>query len=132
MDVAPGQPVELRCPDERVVVSVAAGVIAEETALRCTQIDPGSVQRPPNPPVGNTVFRLEAEGDTDALLPGLATVAVQYPAGGIPPNERAQLVLGYLDGAQWVVVNAQTPEPAANRVTATVDRAGVYALYRRP
>ncbi|MDP8923165.1 MAG: hypothetical protein M3O34_09860, partial [Chloroflexota bacterium] len=129
---AAGQPVSLRCQGKPVVVSFAAGALARESMLRCEPVEPGTVPRPPTPPVGEILFRLQVEGDAGPLLPGLAGLSVEYPAGAVPPGEPRQLVLGYLDGARWVPVESQVAEPAVNRVTATVDRAGVYALYQRP
>jgi hypothetical protein len=90
------------------------------------------VPAPPGPAVGGTLFRLDAAPVEGGKLPGLVSVEVTYPAEAVPPADRARLTLGYLDGSEWEPVQAQDADPAGTKVSATVERPGVYALYRRP
>ena len=100
--------------------------------LACRPVEPQTVPAPPGPLVGDTIFRLDAAPVEGGKLPGLVTIEVTYPAEAVAPAERARLTLGYLDGSEWKPVPAQDAEPADTRISATVDRPGVYALYRQP
>lgn len=59
-------------------------------------------------------------------------VQITYAAGAIPVDQRARLTIGYFDGRAWTPLPEQTVEQAVARVSATLTKEGIYALYRKP
>lgn len=127
-----GQPTVLECLDGRVRIAADAGDLPAGAALSCRPVEPGSVPAPPGSIVEGTVFRLDGSATTGSTLPSPATLQVAYPADAVTPADRARLTLGYLDGPTWRSLPDQDADPAEARVSAEIDRPGVYALYRRP
>jgi hypothetical protein len=82
--------------------------------------------------VDQTAFRVETAPGGTEQLPGPVTLQVTYPPDAVPPVERGRLVLGFLDGSAWAAVPDVVAEPAVMRMSARVNRSGVYALYRQP
>jgi hypothetical protein len=76
------------------------------------------------------MFRLDASPGDGTMLSNQIEVQVTYRPDAVPPAERGRLVLGRLEDRTWEPVPAQKAEPNTNRVTAMVDRIGLYALYR--
>jgi hypothetical protein len=99
--------------------------------LVCRQIAPATVPAPPGTIVGETVFRLDASPSEGGALPGPVRLQVTYPPDAVPPAERGRLALAYLDGSAWEPLPDQVADPAASQISAIVDRAGTYALYRQ-
>lgn len=130
--VTPGQPAVLRCLDNRVTVQADPDGLPAQTVLTCRPGAPTGVPEPPGPVVAEIIFRLDVTPSPGQSLPKPVNLQVTYPSGAVPPPDREQLTIGYLDGTEWKPVPEQTNQPSANRVTAMVDRPGVYALYRQP
>lgn len=82
--------------------------------------------------VGETVFELTSQPANGNRLPARVNLAITYPENAVPAEDRDHLVLAYLDGSRWTRLSEQANETGARRVSATVDRAGVYVLYRQP
>jgi hypothetical protein len=130
--VAPGRPAQLRCLDERVTVEIGPDAFSTQSTFSCRPTDPSRVPPPPGEIVSETIFRLDVPPGGSPALRDQVELAVTYPPGAIPPAERGRLVLAYLDGSHWERLPDQEADPSTTRVTAKIDRAGVYALYRRP
>lgn len=130
--VTAGRPTELRCLDDRVQLTADPNAVPARTTLTCLWIEPGSVPAPPGPVIAETVFELTASGGDPRMLPAPLDLTATYPADAVPQAERGRVGLAYLDGSTWRPLPDQRPDPATTQVSATVDRAGVYALYRQP
>jgi len=129
--VLPNQPTTLRCLDDRVQVQANPGSLPPQTILTCRPIEPGSVT-PPSPLVNDTVFELTSSPGTSSALAGRLDLTVTYAADAVPEDERDQLTVGHLNGDHWEPLPNQVEEPEQTRIRASVDRPGVYGLYRQP
>ncbi|MFN8634901.1 MAG: hypothetical protein U0893_13675 [Chloroflexota bacterium] len=127
-----GRPTELRCLDDRVQVTAGPDALPPRATLTCLQIEPGSVPTPPGPILSETVFQVTTSNGDPRTLPAPLDLTVAYPAGAVPSADRGRLSLAYLDGMVWKPLPDQHAEPDATRVSATIDRAGMYVLYRQP
>jgi hypothetical protein len=130
--VAANQPTTLRCLDNRVEVQAGPGALPPQTTLTCQPIEPGSVPKPQGDMVGDAVFELTSRPATGDRLPARVNLAVTYPEDAVAPEDRDRLALAYLDGTRWTRLPEQANDVNAHRVSATVDRAGVYVLHRQP
>jgi hypothetical protein len=81
--------------------------------------------------VENVAFEVSM-GGTAAEEAAPLDVQITYSAGGIPADQSARLTIGYFDGRTWTPLPEQIVEQAVSRVSGTLTKAGVYALYRKP
>jgi hypothetical protein len=128
-----GRQTLLECLGERVRVTADPDALPPQTLLTCRSADLASgPPPPPGPVVGDIAFRLDASPNASGTLPKPVTIEVEYPDAAVPAAERDRVVLGRLDGSTWAPVPDQAADPDASSISAIVDRAGVYALYRAP
>jgi hypothetical protein len=130
--VAPGRPVLLQCLGTRVQIAADPDALPPQAILTCRPADLGAVLLPPGPVVDEIAFRLDGSPNDAGALPSPVTLQVSYPADAVPVADRGRLVLGFLEGSTWSPVPDQEADLAAGRISATIDRVGVYALYREP
>ena len=130
--VAPGRPVLLQCLGTRVQIAADRDALPPRAILTCRPADIAAVLLPPEPVVDEIAFRLDGSPNDAGALPHPVTLEVSYPVDAVPVADRDRLILGYLEGATWSSVPDQEADLAASRIAATIDRVGVYALYREP
>jgi hypothetical protein len=124
------EPVQLPCPDPRVVVGVPPVPESSETMLNCQSLDASEVP-PPGPIVGGMVFRLFTDRASEMTLPSVATLGIAYGDTAIESEREADLVIGHLEGTSWVPVPGQQIDQPLDHVSATIVELGAYALYLR-
>ena len=124
------EPVQLPCPDPRVVIGVPPLPASSETTLNCQWLDASEVP-PPGPIVAGMVFRLFTDRASEVTLPSAATLGIAYGVGAIESEREADLVIGHLEGTSWVPVPGQQIDQPLDDVSATIVDLGAYALYLR-
>jgi hypothetical protein len=111
---------------------VAAGAVTAQAILICRPIESGSVPAPPGPLVADTAFELATSPGVGQTLPAPIALTVTFPPSAVPADQRERLVLAYLNGTTWTPLPDQDAEPDETQISASVDRAGIYGLYRQP
>jgi hypothetical protein len=113
-------------------MSTDPDVLPPQAILTCHPADLAAVLLPPGPVVEEISFRLDSSPNDAGALPNPVSVQVSYPVDAVPVADRGRLILGHLEGATWSPVPDQGADQAAGSIAATIDRVGVYALYREP
>ena len=124
------EPVQLPCPDPRVVIGVPAVPDLGETTLNCQSLDASEVP-PPGPIVGGMVFRLFTDNASQVTLPSAALLGIGYGDATIESAREGDLVIGHLEGTSWVPVPGQQVDQPLDYASATISQLGAYALYLR-
>ena len=123
-------PVQLPCPDPRVVIGVLPVPASSETVLNCQWLDATEVP-PPGPIVAGMVFRLFTDRASEVVLPSAASLGIAYGNAAIESDREADLVIGHLEGTSWVTVPGQQVDQPSDYASATIVELGAYALYLR-
>jgi hypothetical protein len=118
-------PVQLPCPDPRIVVGVPRVEPTDEVTLNCQSLDPAEIQPPPGQIVGGMVFRIFTDRAQEVTLPTASSIGVSVGDAASANN----LVLGHLEGTSWVPVPGLQVDKASGYVSATTDKLGSYAVY---
>ena len=126
------RPVQLPCPDPRIVIGVPAVSPADEVTLNCQALDPSEVRPPPGPIVGGMVFRLFTDRAQEATLPTAASLGIAFGAAVLGSQPEADPVIGHLEGESWVAVPGQDIDQSSGYASAKIDVLGSYALYLQP
>lgn len=98
--------------------------------IRCGPVSPAP-PAPPGPLVDNTLFQVTTEFEAAEEMAPL-NVQITYAAASVPADQREKLTIGSFDAGTWKPLAEQTVEQAVSRVSGTLTKDGVYALYRRP
>jgi hypothetical protein len=108
----------------------------QTTRLTLRRLDPSSVAAVSGGTlVDSVVFQLDAQSSCDGaaigMLPNLVNMGIIYNVTGSVDKAKLQIVR--LDGGTWTNVTT-VPDPTAGNpyVSATIDRAGTYALIQKP
>jgi hypothetical protein len=123
-------PVQLPCPDPRVVIGVPPVPASDEAMLNCQALDATEVP-PPGPVVGGMVFRVFTDRASEVVLPSAASLGIAYGDTMTESNREADLVIGQLKGTSWVPVPGQQVDQPLDYASATIVELGAYALYLR-
>jgi hypothetical protein len=124
--------VQLQCLGTRVKITADPDALPPQAIVTCRPADLAAVLLPPGPVVDEIAFRLDGSPNDAGVLPNPVAVQVSYPVDAVPVADHDRLVLGYLEGTVWSRVPDQETDQAPGSIAATVDRDGVYALYREP
>jgi hypothetical protein len=123
------RPVQLPCPDPRVVLGVAPVADSDEMILNCQWLDPSQVQSPPGPIVAGMVFRLFTDRAVDVPLPSATSLSISYGDASLESSREADLIIGHLEGESWVPVPGQQVDQPSDYASATIGEIGSYAFY---
>jgi hypothetical protein len=124
-------PVQLTCPDPRVVIGVPPVPASDEVMLNCQSLDATDIP-PPGQVVGGMVFRLFTDQASVVVLPSVAGLGIAYGDASLESEREADLVIGHLEGSSWVPVPSQHIDQSLDYASATVVELGAYALYLGP
>ena len=129
--VEAGQEAVLKCPNG-VVLTIRRQTLTREVAIGCQTVDPGSVPQTPGPMVGEILFELLADGGGANDLPGEVNLGIDYGDEDLGGLDESRFVIARLENRQWTPVPRQAPDPVNNFISATINRVGIYTVYRRP
>jgi hypothetical protein len=125
-------PVQLPCPDPRVVIGVPPVPPSDELMFSCQSLDASQIEPPPpGPIVGGMIFRLFTDRASDVTLPSAASLGIAYGNTTIESDREADLVIGHLEGTSWVPMPGQQIDQPSDYASATIGELGAYALYLR-
>jgi hypothetical protein len=125
------QPMQLPCPDPRIVIGVPPVPASSETTLNCQSLDASEVP-PPGPIVGGMVFRLFTDQASVVVLPSAVSLGIAYGDTSIESGREADLVIGHLEGSSWVPAPGQQVDQSLDYASATIVDLGAYSLYLGP
>jgi hypothetical protein len=128
-----GQEQVYSSPDGRVAVRVPAA-LSRRIRVQVQYVDPSTVPPAPGQLVDRLVFDVQAQdcetGATLTDLPGEVNLGIHYAENASWPNEQAFTIAQLAAGA-WSAAAKQAPDPGANYVSASINRAGRYSVYQR-
>jgi hypothetical protein len=122
-------------PYDVTVTVMPHSSFGQTTRLTLRSLDPASAPAVPGTLIDSVVFALDAQSDCTGaaigMLPNLVNLGITYNV--VPPVDKSRLQIARLEGSSWVNVDTvPDPNPGNPYVSATVNRAGTYALFQRP
>jgi hypothetical protein len=135
VELAVGKSAELSTRDRAIVLAIPGTSVKQPGTIALRPVDHDAVAEPPGAEL--YLFELAAvdcgAGPTLADLQGPANLAVIYTDRALGSLAEARLGFARYDlGAKRWVPLPSAPDPAANRVSATISNLGIYAVYQRP